>query len=152
MKQKLVLLSCLLAISSTLACNSVYAEPANSTVPYVNNSNMSSTARRYISIFVNEPSLSISNREASIRSSIEIVGNYSYEIITVLQRSTNRSDWINANRWTETGYGAISTRFTYDNPCAQNLYYRVECTIRIYNSNGSLIEEDTQYSSVVRCT
>ena len=106
---------------------------------------------RYIAIFNNNPSLSISNRLANIDSSVYIIGDYTYEIITTLQRSTNKTSWTNVTQWIETGAGNKNTTYSYTYTTAINLYYHVSCTINIY-SNGRLIESNTETSPIIRCT
>lgn len=148
-RRKLLCLLCLFAIITSCSTEIVNARE------YANPSTVSTIEPRYIAIMNNNPVISLSNRTIYIDSSVYIIGNYTYSVEIILQRSNSSTSWstpTNVNRWENEGSGNLRTTFSYSNSAAPNLYYRVECTIRIYNSNGSLIEEDTQYSSVVRCT
>ena len=146
MKQKLMFSLCFAALLISLPVNKVNAlEPDTS--PFIDFYG----ELRYIAIFNNNPSLSISNYLANIKSSVYIIGDYNYEIITTLQKSTNKTSWTNVTQWIETGAGNKNTTYSYTYTTAINLYYQVSCTINIY-SNGRLIESNTETSPIIRCT
>ena len=149
MKKKIFVFLLLLSSCVAMAIPSVYAEEDSAVAARIENE---IEPRRYVAIFFNEPKLSISNRNANVTSDVTITGNYRYEIITTLQRSTNRTSWTNVTSWTESGSGSLSDSFSYSYTTAPNLYYQVTCEINVYNSSGRLIESNTETSSIVRCS
>lgn len=149
MKQKIFVFLLLLSSCASMVIPSVYAEEYSAVTSHIENE---IEPRRYTAIFFNAPKLSISNRTAYVTSDVTITGNYRYEVITTLQRSTNRTSWTNVTSWTESGNGSLADSFSYSYSTAPNLYYQVTCEINVYNSSGRLIESNTETSSIVRCS
>ena len=148
MKRKLFCVFCvLLCQMSTLTVNAAEEQFYQCN----NNSVTTNSVYRYEVIGNHIPTLSITNHNALLNIKVSIPSGYYYEIETTLYRSTNKKDWIAANRWIKSGSSGIQQPFSYSYSVASNLYYKITDIVRVYNSDDSLLEDDEKNSAIVQC-
>ena len=151
MKRKTICILCALLTIGSMTVNGVYADTYEENITFRSESSPITT-RRYMEILDNNPNLSISNRNAKVTSNVNLLGNYRCTIDVTLQRSSNQTTWTNVKTWENDGKWNGLVTFSYNYTVAPNLYYRVQVEVTVYNANGSELEKDTKYSSIIRCT
>lgn len=103
---------------------------------------------RYIGLYSLSVSVDIAAGGASTSYGYALLrSGYTADMTLELQRSSNGYSWSSVKEWTSSGSGTISLDKTYY--VTSGYDYRTKCSLTVYNSSNSIVDNVTKYSSTV---
>lgn len=103
---------------------------------------------RYTGLFGAAVSLDIASGGKSTPAvAVTLRNGYTADVTLTLQRSSNGYSWSSVKEWSDSGSTLVSIEKTYY--VTSGYDYRSKCTVIVYDSNGSIVDNVTKYSSTV---
>ncbi|BDF68692.1 hypothetical protein CE91St43_26640 [Oscillospiraceae bacterium] len=103
---------------------------------------------RYTGLYSLTVSLDIAAGGASTSYGYALLrSGYTADMTLTLQRSSNGYSWSSVKEWTSSGSGTISLDKTYY--ITSGYDYRAKCSLVVYDSSNSIVDNVTKYSATV---